>query len=316
MRNFNIDFNKTFKKVLIAYAAIFLVGLVFVFIPSFGVKLDINFSGGTKIAYSYSGDIADGNIETTVKEVIDNSFTVSKSTALAGDTNTFEISLVGKNSISAEKQEELTKALEEKFKDNEILLYNSNSVSPTIAGTFFAKSLVAVLITALLVVIYVGIRFKRIGGISAALTALCALVFDLLVTFFVCVLFKLQIDSNYIAVVLTILGYSLNDTIVMYDRVRENERINPDMEIGELVNKSINMVKVRNFVTSLTTFIAVVTIVVVSELFGLSTLRTFAIPMAFGIVSGGISSLFIAGPLWVIWKRHKARKLAEGGKKK
>ena len=316
MRNFNIDFNKTFKKVLIAYAAIFLVGLVFVFIPSFGVKLDINFSGGTKIAYSYSGDIADGDIETTVKEVIDNSFTVSKSTALAGDTNTFEISLVGKNSISAEKQEELTKALEEKFKDNEILLYNSNSVSPTIAGTFFAKSLVAVLITALLVVIYVGIRFKRIGGISAALTALCALVFDLLVTFFVCVLFKLQIDSNYIAVVLTILGYSLNDTIVMYDRVRENERINPDMEIGELVNKSINMVKVRNFVTSLTTFIAVVTIVVVSELFGLSTLRTFAIPMAFGIVSGGISSLFIAGPLWVIWKRHKARKLAEGGKKK
>ena len=316
MRNFNIDFNKTFKKVLIAYAAIFLVGLVFVFIPSFGVKLDINFSGGTKIAYSYSGDIADGDIETTVKEVIDNSFTVSKSTALAGDTNTFEISLVGKNSISAEKQEELTKALEEKFKDNEILLYNSNSVSPTIAGTFFAKSLVAVLITALLVIIYVGIRFKRIGGISAALTALCALVFDLLVTFFVCVLFKLQIDSNYIAVVLTILGYSLNDTIVMYDRVRENERINPDMEIGELVNKSINMVKVRNFVTSLTTFIAVVTIVVVSELFGLSTLRTFAIPMAFGIVSGGISSLFIAGPLWVIWKRHKARKLAEGGKKK
>lgn len=316
MRNFNIDFNKTFKKVLIAYAAIFIVGLVFVFIPSFGVKLDINFSGGTKIAYSYSGDIADGDIETTVKEVIDNSFTVSKSTALAGDTNTFEISLVGKNSISAEKQEELTKALEEKFKDNEILLYNSNSVSPTIAGTFFAKSLVAVLITALLVVIYVGIRFKRIGGISAALTALCALVFDLLVTFFVCVLFKLQIDSNYIAVVLTILGYSLNDTIVMYDRVRENERINPDMEIGELVNKSINMVKVRNFVTSLTTFIAVVTIVVVSELFGLSTLRTFAIPMAFGIVSGGISSLFIAGPLWVIWKRHKARKLAEGGKKK
>ena len=316
MRNFNIDFNKTFKKVLIAYMAIFLVGLVFVFIPSFGVKLDINFSGGTKIAYSYSGDIADGDIETTVKEVIDNSFTVSKSTALAGDTNTFEISLVGKNSISAEKQEELTKALEEKFKDNEILLYNSNSVSPTIAGTFFAKSLVAVLITALLVIIYVGIRFKRIGGISAALTALCALVFDLLITFFVCVLFKLQIDSNYIAVVLTILGYSLNDTIVMYDRVRENERINPDMEIGELVNKSINMVKVRNFVTSLTTFIAVVTIVVVSELFGLSTLRTFAIPMAFGIVSGGISSLFIAGPLWVIWKRHKARKLAEGAKKR
>ena len=229
MRNFNIDFNKAFKKVVLVYAVIFLAGLVFAFIPSFGVNLDINFKGGTKIAYSYTGDIADSDIESTVKGVIDNSFTVAKSTALAGDTKTFEISLVGKASISAETQEELTKALEEKFADNEILLYNSNSVSPTIAGTFFAKSLVAVLITALLVIIYVGIRFRRIGGISAALTALCALVFDLLVTFFVCVFFKLQIDSNYIAVVLTILGYSLNDTIVMYDRVRENERTNPDM---------------------------------------------------------------------------------------
>ena len=101
----------------------------------------------------------------------------------------------------------------------------------------------------------------------------------------------------------------------MYDRVRENERLEPDMEIGELVNKSINMVKMRNFVTSLTTFIAVMTIVVVSELFGLSTLRSFAIPMAFGIVSGGVSSLFIAGPIWVIWKRYKAKKLAKNGKK-
>ena len=316
MRNFNIDFNRVFKTVLIIYAVFFIVGIVFLFVPSFGVKLDINFSGGTKLAYSYTGDIDDAEIETTVKEVIDNSFTVSKSTSLAGDTKTFEITLVGRESISAETQEELTEKLAEKFGDNEIALYNSNSVSPNIAGTFFAKSLVAVLITAVLVVIYVGIRFRRIGGVSAAVTALLTLIFDVLVTFFVCVIFRLQIDSNYIAVVLTILGYSLNDTIVIYDRVRENERLNPDAEIGVLVNDSINIVKVRNIVTSVTTFIAVITIVVVSELFGLSSLRTFAIPMAFGIVSGGASSLFIAGPMWVIWKRHKAKKALAEDKKK
>lgn len=316
MRSFNIDFNRVFKTVLIIYAAFFIVGIVFMFVPSFGVKLDINFSGGTKLAYSYTGDIDDAEIERTVKEVIDNSFTVSKSTSLAGDTKTFEITLVGRESISAETQEELTEKLAEKFGDNEIALYNSNSVSPNIAGTFFAKSLVAVLITAVLVVIYVGIRFRRIGGVSAAVTALLTLIFDVLVTFFVCVIFRLQIDSNYIAVVLTILGYSLNDTIVIYDRVRENERLNPDAEIGVLVNDSINMVKVRNIVTSVTTFIAVITIVVVSELFGLSSLRTFAIPMAFGIVSGGASSLFIAGPMWVIWKRHKAKKALAEDKKK
>ena len=316
MRSFNIDFNRVFKTVLIIYAAFFIVGIVFMFVPSFGVKLDINFSGGTKLAYSYEGDIDDAEIESAVKEVIDNSFTVSKSTSLAGDTKTFEITLVGRESISAETQEELTGKLTETFGDNDITLYNSNSVSPNIAGTFFAKSLVAVLITAVLVVIYVGIRFRRIGGVSAAVTALLTLIFDVLVTFFVCVIFRLQIDSNYIAVVLTILGYSLNDTIVIYDRVRENERLNPDAEIGVLVNDSINMVKVRNIVTSVTTFIAVITIVVVSELFGLSSLRTFAVPMAFGIVSGGASSLFIAGPMWVIWNRHKATKALAEGKKK
>lgn len=316
MRNFNIDFNRVFKTVLIIYAAFFIVGIVFMFVPSFGVKLDINFSGGTKLAYSYEGDVDDAEIESAVKEVIDNSFTVSKSTSLAGDTKTFEITLVGRESISAETQEELTGKLTETFGDNDITLYNSNSVSPNIAGTFFAKSLVAVLITAVLVVIYVGIRFRRIGGVSAAVTALLTLIFDVLVTFFVCVIFRLQIDSNYIAVVLTILGYSLNDTIVIYDRVRENERLNPDAEIGVLVNDSINMVKVRNIVTSVTTFIAVITIVVVSELFGLSSLRTFAVPMAFGIVSGGASSLFIAGPMWVIWNRHKAKKALAEGKKK
>ena len=304
MRNIKIDFNKTLKKVLLAYAVIFLAGIVFIFIPGFGVKLDINFGGGTKIAYSYTGDVKDADIEDTVKGVLDKSFTVSKSTSLAGDTKTFEIALVGKNSVSAEKQEELTKALTEKFSDNTIELYNSNSVSPTVAGSFFTKSIVAVVI-----------RFRRIGGISAAVTALCALVFDVFITFFTCVFFKLQLDSNYIAVVLTILGYSLNDTIVVYDRVRENERLMPDSEIGDIVNLSINTTLKRNVVTSLTTFVAVMTIVAVSELFGLSTLRTFAVPMAFGIVSGAVSSLFIAGPLWVLWKRHKAKK-ADNTKKK
>ncbi len=311
MRKINIDFNKALKKVLIVYAVIFLAGIAFIFVPGFGVKLDINFGGGTKISYSYTGDISDADIESAAKSVLDKSFTVSKSTSLAGDTKTFEIALVGKNSVSAEKQEELTKSLTEKFADNEITLYNSNSVSPTVAGSFFVKSVVAVVITAIFVVIYVGIRFRRIGGVSAAVTALCALVFDVLITFFTCVLFKLQLDSNYIAVVLTILGYSLNDTIVIYDRVRENKRLMPDAEIGEVVNASINTTLKRNVITSLTTFVAVMTIVAVSELFGLSTLRTFAIPMAFGIVSGAVTSLFVAGPLWVIWKRYKAKKLSQ-----
>ena len=306
MREFNINFNKTLKPFIIAYIAIFTIGIIIACI--FGVNLDINFSGGTKISYSYTGEIKQSDFENVVKSKIDKSFNVSQSTSLAGNTKTFEVSLVGKDSLSAELQEKLTSALTEKFKDNKIALYNSNSVSPTIAGSFFLKSIVAVLITAILVVIYVGFRFRKIGGVSAALTALFALVFDILITFFVCVIFRLQIDSNYIAVILTILGYSLNDTIVIYDRIRENERLFPELEIDQLVNKSVNKVMLRNIVTTVTTIIAVVTIILVAELFGLTTLRTFAIPMAFGLISGAVSSVFIAPQLWVIWKKFKDSK--------
>ena len=305
MRKFNIDFNKTFKYVIIAYAVIFVIGGIF---SAFGIDLDINFSGGTKISYSYTGDLELKDIEAIAEKTLDTKFSASKSTALAGDTATFEIALSGKNALSTEKQAELTSAFETAFKDNKIELYNSNSVSPTVAGTFFAKSMVAVLITAILVVIYVGIRFRKIGGISAALTALCALVLDVLISFFTCVIFGLQIDSNYIAVVLTILGYSLNDTIVIYDRVRENRKLDPSADIADVANKSINQSVIRNIVTTVTTLSAVLTIVVVSEIFGLTTLRTFAIPMAFGLISGAVTSLFVAVPLWVIWKKHKSKK--------
>jgi preprotein translocase subunit SecF len=307
MREFKIDFNKLLPKVLIGYAIVFVIGIVMSIIV--GVKLDINFQGGAKISYSYTGEIKEAEVKKAVDEVLDKDFTFTQSTALAGgSTKNFEIALSGKNAISTDTQNKLSQTLTEKFKDNKIELYNSNSVSPTIAGSFFAKSLVAVLITALLVVIYVGWRFRRIGGVSAAITALCALVFDVLVSFFICVIFGLQIDSNYIAVVLTIFGYSLNDTIVIYDRIRENEKFNPDMEIGNLVNISVNKVMIRNIVTTVTTILAVLTIVVVSELYGLTSLRTFAIPMAFGLLSGAVSSLFVSAPLWVVWKKARAKK--------
>jgi preprotein translocase SecF subunit len=107
------------------------------------------------------------------------------------------------------------------------------------------------------------------------------------------------------------LGYSLNDTIVIYDRIRENKKFSPDMEIGELVNNSVNTVVIRNIVTTATTLLAVTTIIVVSEIFGLTSLRTFAIPMVFGLLSGAVSSLFVSGPLWVIWRR---RRIAKGKK--
>lgn len=301
-----LNTKKIFKFAIIAYAVFVIVGIIVTAVA--GVKLDINFSGGTKISYSYTGDIAEKDFHDTVATALDKEFSVGKNTSLAGDVNSYVITLAGKNSISAEVQENITKALTEKFKDNEVTLYDSTSVSPTIAGSFFAKSLVAVLITAALVVVYVGIRFRKIGGVSAALTAFCALILDLLTAFFTCVIFRLPIDMNFMAVVLTILGYSLNDTIVIYDRVRENKRLYPNMTLAENMDASVSSTLIRNIVTTVTTVCAVLTIVVVSEVCGLTTLRSFAIPMAFGLVSGCFSSIFVAGPLWVLYKERKTSK--------
>ena len=112
---------------------------------------------------------------------------------------------------------------------------------------------------------------------------------------------------NFMAVVLTILGYSLNDTIVIYDRVRENKRLFPNMPLSENMDKSVTDTMVRNIVTTSTTVCAVLTIVVVSELFAITSLRSFAIPMIFGLISGCFSSLFISGPLWVMYKERKTK---------
>lgn len=305
-KNKTIDFNKTFKPVLIAYAIIMVVCIVLTAI--FGVNLDINFKGGTRISYSYTGEISSEKVEETIKGVTKAAVTVTQSTALAGDTKTVTLSFAGRNSIDAQTQQKLTEALEKDFADNKPSLYDSTSVSPSVATAFFVKTMVAVLFAAILVVIYIGLRFRKIGGVSAAITAFIALILDVSIAFFTCTVFGLQIDSNFMAVVLTILGYSLNDTIVIYDRVRENRRLYPDKTIGELVNDSINSVMKRTIITTATTIIAVFTIVVVSELHGLTSLRSFAIPMAAGLVSGTISSLFISGPIWVIWKNKGAKK--------
>lgn len=299
-KKFNVDFKKALPKVFIVYGAIFLVGIIIACI--FGVKLDINFKGGTVISYSYTGEINADEAKTAIDGVLTASYKLTQSSAIADESNTLTVSLVENSSVDAGTQEKLTETLEEKYAENGLKLYSSTSVNPTVAGAFFLKSLVAIIITSLLVVLYVGIRFRKIGGVTAALTSLLALVIDLFVTFFVCVIFRLEIDSNYIAVVLTILGYSLNDTIVVYDRIRENKKLMTDTPLGEVVNVSLNSVITRNVVTSVTTILAVITIIVVAELFGLSSLRTFAIPMAFGLISGCITSLFVASPLWVLWR--------------
>jgi len=300
-KNKNIDFIKASKTVMIIYAAILVVGIALFAI--FGVGLDINFAGGTRFTYTYSGELEINEATKIIESKLDGKkVEVTTSEGLTTDSKKLVVTLASSEAVDAKIQADILKSLKDKFKDNKVELGDSNSVNPTVAGSFFAKSLFAVGIASILVLIYVGFRFKKIGGFSAGLTALIALILDSLIAFITCVIFRLDIDTNFMAVILTILGYSLNDTIVIYDRIRENSRLMPTATLKEKVNTSINQCLGRSIMTSVSTFVAILTVVIVSEFFGLSTLRSFAIPMAVGVVSGCVSTIFVAVPLWFNWK--------------
>lgn len=303
-----INFNKAFKYVLIGYAAFFVIGIIFAFVWG-GVNLSIDFKGGTRLAYSYTGEINAGNAEALVENTIGKDVIVSENSGLAEDsTKTLVITLVGTDALAGDAQQSVEDVLVKNYPDNAFELSDANSVAAPLASSFFVKCIVAVLIAGVLVTVYVGIRFRRIGGVSAAITAFAALFLDVFSAFFTCTIFNLQIDMNFMAVLLTILGYSLNDTIVIYDRIREDKSLYHNLSTAELVNGAVNKVKTRTFVTTTTTFLAVVMIIIVSEFFGLSSLRSFAIPMAVGLISGCVSSLFVSAPLWVLWKNYTDKK--------
>ncbi len=333
MKNFNINFVGNLKKYLIASLALIVAGIICFAIM--GIEVDINFKGGSRFTYTYEGEIDTDKVEKEATAFLGEKTAVTQSTsALDAGSSKIVISVAGvvnADAIKTEDKEEsseelgihqkLEKALQEKFPNSKIAFAESNVIQSTIAQGFYTKSLVALLLAAVLVVIYVGIRFRKIGGVSAALFAWLALIHDVIIAFFACVVFKLPIDTNFMAVILTILGYSLNDTIIIYDRIRENRRRAGMGNFTEVVNLSINQTLTRSIVTSVTTFIAVVVVALVAEAFGLTTLRSFAIPMAIGIVSGSYSSVCLSGPLWVKWVEFRYnRKLKKeanyAGKKK
>ena len=312
MKTFHFDFIKSRNYWLIGYLAIILVGAIIFAI--FGANLSIDFKGGTMFTYSFTGEVKLSDAEACIKDAIKTDVNVTESTGYNTEAKKLVVTLTSDSSLSAELQNKMLTALTEKFKDNNIAISDSNSVSPTVAGTFFLKCLVAVVLASILVIIYIGFRFRKIGGVSAGVFALVALVLDCLVAFVSCVFFRLEIDSNFMSVILTILGYSLNDTIVIYDRLRENTKMYPDMDFKDRVNTSINQSLGRTIKTSIATFAAIITVVIVAEIYGLTTLRSFAIPMAVGIVSGCVSSVCLSSPLWYAWQKKSMERKSKKAK--
>jgi preprotein translocase SecF subunit len=195
---------KVFFTISSILVAITLIGLLVL-----GVNLDIQFKGGAMITYSYSGDLDRAEFQSTINSVLNMDSTIQESTDINTGLKNFVVSIPSGGNIKAETQIELNNALKSKFPDNNIEASSINVVNPSIGSEFLAKCLVAVSFASILMIIYISFRFRRISGWSAGLTAVVALIHDLLMAFAVFVFFNFPINANFIAVCLTILGYSL-----------------------------------------------------------------------------------------------------------
>ena len=309
MKTFNIDFYKNKKIFFIISIAVIVIGLICNVV--FGAQLDIQFAGGAMIKYSVDGEVDSNEIDALVETVTGRTVSVATSEIFGSSDKQITVSFAGNEGVSLDEQQMIADELSAAYADRTFSVVESTSVDPTMGAKFFQKCLVCLLITFVLLLGYIALRFRKIGGLSAGVTAIIALLHDVAIVYFAFVIFGFTINDIFIAVILTILGYSLNDTIVIYDRVRENRKLagtnNPEV-LPEIVNKSLNQTMMRSILTSVTTFLALLVVYIVAAVYGLTTVTTFALPMMVGVVAGCYSSLCIAAPLYTMWTVKRAKK--------
>ena len=284
-----------------------LIAVVLVFCGIFGVKMDVEFKGGSMITLAYEGDADLNDLKSTIgTELGKSNLTLQTGSDISGN-QTLTVTLPGSDTLTTEQLDNLLAALNEQYPDNNFVQNEVSNVDATIGKEFLLKSVVALVAACVLILLYVAYRFRKIGGLKAGSTAIVALLHDMFVVFGVFVLLRIPLNGNFIAALLTILGYSINDTVVIYDRIRENSALygKKQMSLAELVNLSVNQSFARSLMTSITTCLALGVVCVVSVIYRLDSIYSFAFPLLFGMVSGVYSTICIATPLCVDGKNKK-----------
>lgn len=257
------------------------------------LKYSLEFKGGTSTNVTFEDDMSIADIDSKVTPLVEK---------VTGDKNVQATKVVGSNQViiktvtlDVEKREALNNALVDEFGVNADEI-TSESISSTVSSEMRADAVKAVVVATVLMLLYIWFRFKDIRFASSAVIALLHDVFVVLAFYAIA---RVSVGNTFIACMLTIVGYSINATIVIFDRIRENmvgSRKKEDLET--LVNASITQTLTRSIYTSLTTFIMVFLLFVM----GVSSIREFALPLMVGIVCGGYSSVCITGALWYVMK--------------
>lgn len=314
MRQF--DFVKNRKYAFGFSILLFVLFAVFYVIT--GPTLDISFKGGTRMSFETVGEIDSNKAGELIEQAINKKVvaTVTKTYSAEANqdmVNMVRIDIAGNEPITSQEEETVKTVLKDNF--NVKLDSNKNeiaSISPSIGRETLEKGLLAVFISSVLILFYIAWRFSIMSGFTAAFTAVVALLHDAGMMFGVYIIFKIPLNDIFIATILTIIGYSINDTIVVYDRIRENAVLMKKSELGSIVNVSIHQTLSRSINTMMTTLICVVVLLVFSSLNNIASLQDFSFALTLGIISGCYSTVFIASPLWLaIRERHDKKKLQQ-----
>ena len=300
-----IDFLK-YRYFFFAFSLIVIIGgIVFGLVTGF--KFDIDFKGGTKIEVDLKEEFNNTDVENIVKEAVGKTALVQK---MSGGTSAVTITT---DVMSEEESDKVVTALKAKYTNMDEP--SVRNVQPSYGSELLNSALLSIGVAVILILLYIGIRFKTLG-FTAAITAIIALLHDALFIIAIYGIFKFPINSTFVAVILTIIGYSINDTIIIYDRIRENKRkVTKSGDIRDTINTSLSQTMKRTMYTSLTTVTAIVVVYIFALINNQTVLKEFALPLTIGVIVGTYSSIFIASSLWYMLDGLVA-KFSKGKKKR
>ncbi len=277
-----LEIIKNTKKFYTVSVAVIVIGLVMGFVGGF--NLGIDFTGGTMFHINIGQTFTTEEIQEVIAP-----FDLNAYINYSGSEKN-EVMIKTKEILTNDQRIEIFDAVASKYNLKSDDLLQENFFGPKIGDEMKRNSLIAIVVASIGMLIYITIRFE----IKFALASVVALLHDVLILLAFYGIFRIPINSAFIAAILIIVGYSINDTIVVFDRIRENLVHYKKMKTAQIVDLSVNQTLKRSINTSLTTFLAIICLFI----FGVPSIREFALPIAAGVMAGTYSSIFIASPVW------------------
>ena len=293
---------KNYSKQCLMISAGIMVLALLLSLFGMGINVGIDFSGGMSMQYTMGEAVTQSDIEGVLNGIGLKDYAVSVQ-GTGKDSINIRIKAIDEDGVQG-VQASITEALQAKY-PNAAIYGDVNYVGPVAGATLLRNAFMSVLIAALCMLIYIAIRFDFNSGAAAVL----GLVHDVLImlSFMVILRSFVQMNSSFIAAMLTIVGYSINNTIIIFDRIRENARKMPSSTPRvDVVNRSIKECLGRTINTTLTTLVTIVCLYI----FGVSSIREFALPIIVGIISGVYSANMINGYVWAFLEEKKRAKKA------